>query len=68
MDVAFPYKKPITKALRLLIALIDNSNNTRGEPVICYVEKAKNVHQLVATSLYYGQASAWGINYLFTLW
>ena len=34
MDVAFPYKKPITKALRLSIALIDHSNNTRGEAVI----------------------------------
>ena len=46
MDVASPYKEAITNALRLSIVLIDQTNDTHGQPVICQGEKAKNVNQL----------------------
>lgn len=35
MDVAFPYKEEITKALRISAGLIDDKNDTRDQPVIC---------------------------------
>ena len=69
MDVAFPYKEEITKALRISAGLIDDKNDTRDQPVICQGHKAKRFHQLPlyimikqvleasATSLLYGKES-----------
>ena len=56
IDVVFPYKEAITKALRLSIILIDNTSNTRG--------------QLVSQSLvsWLGKESQLSNNHLSTLW